>query len=51
MGLLRGHSQVTSVERRREGVGQFLAKVREVAWLWYSQGGGGPNPKKLADVI
>ena len=27
----RGHSQMTSVERGREGVGQFLTRGREVA--------------------
>ena len=32
--VVRGHSQMTSVERGREGVGQFLTKGREVAWIW-----------------
>ena len=31
----RGHSQMTSVERGREGVGLFLTRGREVAWIWY----------------
>ena len=31
----RGHSQMTSEERGREGVGQFLTIGREVAWIWY----------------
>ena len=26
---------MTSVERGSEGVGQFLTKGREVAWIWY----------------
>ena len=30
---LRGHSQMTSVERGREGVGQYLTKGGEVAWI------------------
>ena len=32
--LTRGHSQMTSVDRGREGVGQFLTKGGEVAWIW-----------------
>ena len=32
---IRGHSQMTSVERGREAVGQFLTKGGEVAWIWY----------------
>ena len=35
----------------REGVGQYLARGREVAWIWYWQGGGIKNPENLADVI
>ena len=30
----RGHSQMTSEERGREGVSQFLTIEREVAWIW-----------------
>ena len=32
---IRGHSQMTSVERGREGVSQILTKEDEVAWIWY----------------
>ena len=32
---VRGHSQMTSEERGREGVGQYLTIGREVAWIWY----------------
>ena len=32
---VRGHSQMTSIERGREGVSQILTKGVEVAWIWY----------------
>ena len=32
---VRGHAHMTSALRGREGVGQFLTKGREVAWIWY----------------
>ena len=42
-----------SEEKGREGVDQFLMIGREVAWIWYWQGGGEgvKNPENLADVI
>ena len=38
---------MTSEERRREGVSQFLTKGREVAWTWDWQGGRGPQSQKF----
>ena len=32
---VRGHIHMTSALRGREGVGKFLTKEREVAWIWY----------------
>ena len=33
--ILRDDVQMTSALRGKEGVGQFLTKGREVAWIWY----------------
>ena len=40
---------MTSALRGRKGVSQILNKGREVAWIWYWQGGG--RIGKLEDVI
>ena len=53
----RGHSQMTSAERGREGITQILTqkgRLRDfstIDWSKMLKRGGVKNPKNLADVI